>query len=147
MSGSTKAFLAILIVILIVVPVFLGYALVKGLPYTLPNPAQSSTTSSSNGNVVLLPQGAGGVEKLNFNPSALTVSSGTTVEFQDQDSDAPHNVYFTSIPSGAADPNGGNPPILNKGSTYNVTLTTPGTYMYVCQFHSTWMQGSITVTG
>src|SRR5208282_838991 len=96
----------ILVVILILVPIFLGFALVKGLPYSLPSnqPAQSSTASSSN--VVVLPQGAGGVEKLNFNPASMTVSSGTTIEFIDQDNSAPHNVYFTAVPSGATNPNG-----------------------------------------
>jgi plastocyanin len=32
-----------------------------------------------------------------------------------------------------------------KGDTYTVTLTTPGTYDYECQFHASWMLGVITV--
>jgi plastocyanin len=55
-----------------------------------------------------------------------------------------HNVAFTSVPSGATTP--GVSPNLNKGSTYQVTLTTPGVYKYECQYHSGWMQGTITVT-
>lgn len=110
----------------------------------------SSTTASASGNgpttVVDLPQGAGGLQKLNFSPSTLSVTSGTTIQFVDQDNSAPHNVYFTSVPAGATNPNGSGPPIMTQGSTYSVTLTTPGTYTYECQFHSAWMQGTITVT-
>jgi plastocyanin len=74
------------------------------------------------------------------------VGVNNTINFVDQDSIAPHNVYFTSIPAGATSPNpSGGPPTLLKGETFSVTLTTPGTYDFECQFHSTWMQGVITV--
>lgn len=148
MKGSTKGIIAILVIVAIVIPVLLGVALVKGLPYSLPTPsapAQTSTASSSS-NIIVIPQGAGGPQKLDFTPSTLTVASGTTITFKDEDNSAPHNVYFTSIPSGATSPNGSGPPILTLGDTYNVTLTTPGVYDYECQFHSAWMQGTITVT-
>lgn len=113
-----------------------------------PPVTSSSSSSSATGpvKVVDIPQGAGGPQKLNFSPSTFTVTSGTTVEFVDQDNSAPHNVYFTSVPAGATSPNGSGPPILTLGSTYSVTLTTPGTYTFECQFHSAWMQGTITVT-
>jgi len=114
-------------------------------------PAPPSNSSSSSGTVsgptvpVTIPQGAGGAQEANFSPAGITVASGTTVVWTDQDTDAVHNVYFTSVPSGAAaltvSPN------LSKGSTFQVTLTTPGTYKYECQYHSGWMQGTITVTG
>lgn len=150
MQGSTKGFIAILVVIAIVVPILLGAALVEGLPYSLPTPqapSQTTTTGTSVSNVIVIPQGAGGAQKLNFSPSTLTVPSGTTLTFMDEDNSAPHNVYFLSVPPGATNPNGSGPPILTQGKSYNVTLTTPGTYTYECQFHPAWMQGTIIVTG
>ena len=111
----------------------------------------SGSSSSSSGTptgptaTVYLPQGAGSGQ--NFSPATLNVSPGTTIIFVDQDTVAPHNVYFTSFPSGAANPNPANVPVLTKGDTYSVTLTTPGTYKYICQFHPGWMVATITVTG
>jgi plastocyanin len=93
-----------------------------------------------------MPQGAGSGK--NFAPASITVVVGVnnTIEWIDQDSIAPHNVYFTTVPNGATNPNpAGGPPTLVKGDTYTVTLTTPGTYDYECQFHSTWMLATITV--
>jgi cytochrome c oxidase subunit 2 len=117
---------------------------------SLTAPPVTSTTSSVSGNgqtqTVDLPQGAGSGK--NFSPPSLTVTAGTTINFVDQDSIAPHNVYFTSVPTGAANPNpSAGPPTLVNGDTYSVTLTTPGTYDYECQFHATWMQATIVVTG
>ena len=95
-----------------------------------------------------MPQGVGTNQNLNFNPASFTVVVGTnnTITFSDQDSTAPHNVYFTSMPSGA-NPNANAPAEMVKGNSFTVTLTVPGTYDYECQFHSTWMMGVITVTG
>lgn len=92
-----------------------------------------------------MPQGAG--TGANFSPSRLTVSSGTTITWVDHDTSAPmHNIYFTSVPSGAAMPSP-NPSLnLTNGDTFSVTLTTPGNYHYECQYHSSWMHGTITVT-
>jgi plastocyanin len=109
----------------------------------------TSTTTSGPTVTITLPQGAGG--GLNFSPSNVTISSGTTVVFLDQDSLAPHNVWFTSVPSGATNPNvaAGQSSLyeLLKGQSVSYTLTTPGIYIFECQFHTSWMQGTITVTG
>ncbi|MDA4134261.1 MAG: plastocyanin/azurin family copper-binding protein [Thaumarchaeota archaeon] len=80
---------------------------------------------------------------MNFSPATLNVAPGTTITFVDQDSSAVHNVDFTSGPSGAALPP--TSPSLMNGQTFVVTLTTPGTYTYHCDYH-TWMLGTITVT-
>ena len=80
-----------------------------------------------------------------FSPSTLSVSSGTTITFTDQDSSATHNVHFTSVPSGASMPSPNPSPNLKQGDTYTVTLTTAGTYTFVCDYHN-WMKGTITVT-
>jgi plastocyanin len=94
-----------------------------------------------------MPQDVGANTALNFSPSTLTVASGTTITFVDQDSQsgAPHNVTWQTVPSGASVPN--SPQIMTAGQTFSVTLTTPGTYTYICTFHSGWMHATITVTG
>jgi cytochrome c oxidase subunit 2 len=116
--------------------------------------SQHSTTSSTVSATgptqeVILPQGASA--GLNFSPSTLTVASGTTVTFVDQDTGAPHNVWFTSVPSGATNPNtaAGQSSYytMTAGDSVSFTLTTPGVYHYECQFHTGWMQATITVTG
>lgn len=113
---------------------------------TAPSTTSSSGTNTGQTASVYIPKGAG--SGANFSPASTTVASGTTINFIDQDAVAPHNVYFTSVPTGAANPNpSGGPPTLTKGETYSVTLTTPGTYKYDCQFHSGWMQATIVVTG
>jgi plastocyanin len=91
-----------------------------------------------------MPQGVGANTALNFTPSTLSVAAGSTVTFSDQDTSAPHNVYWTSQPSGASVPN--SPVVMQDGNTFTVTMTTPGTYTYECQYHSAWMKGTITVS-
>ena len=49
-----------------------------------------------------------------------------------------------AVPSGASTP--GSSPNLSTGDTFQATLTTPGTYHYECQYHSSWMQGVIVVS-
>jgi cytochrome c oxidase subunit 2 len=104
-----------------------------------------SASVSGNGQTqaVTIPLGAGAGQ--NFSPSSLSVTSGTTITFTNDDT-AVHNVDFTSIPAGASIPGGTPSANLKQGNTYSVTLTTPGTYSYVCDFHG-WMKGTITVTG
>jgi plastocyanin len=165
LSKNAKTVIALLVVVAILIPIVLGTALAYpcALPYlkqegancptatsaasiTSTSSGPTSASSSATTAMVILPQGASG--GLNFSPDTLTVASGTTITFVDQDSGAPHNVYFTSVPSGATNPNpAAGPPTITKGDTYTVTLTTPGTYNYECQFHSTWMKATITVTG
>jgi plastocyanin len=143
-GGQAKAVLAVLAVIAIIIPVVLGVVLVHGsLP--LPTAPNNTGTGSGTPNTVYLPLGAGGPQQNNFSPSSLTVASGTTITFVDQDTDAPHNIYFTLIPAGASQP--ATSPTLTNGDTYTVTLTTPGTYHFECQFHPGWMQATIVVTG
>ncbi|MDA4136177.1 MAG: plastocyanin/azurin family copper-binding protein [Thaumarchaeota archaeon] len=144
-GGQGKTVLVVLLIVAIIIPIALGTVLVKGLPYSLPTATQAATSTSAAGNTIYLPQGAGSAQQLNFSPASLTVASGATIMFVDQDSSAVHNVAFTSVPSGASTP--AVSPNLSKGSTFNVTLTTSGTYKFECQYHSAWMQGTIVVTG
>ncbi len=156
MSGSTKAVLALVVVIAIVIPIVLGTVLVTGAtgaggPLGLPSktataPSTSTSSSSISGQTqsVTIPAGAG--NGANFSPSTLTVTSGTTITFTNQDTGVTHNVDFQTVPAGSTVTAGTTSPNLKGGNSYSVTLTTPGTYTYVCDFHS-WMKGTITVTG
>ncbi len=107
----------------------------------------SSTTASVSSNgltaSVTIPLGAG--KGANFSPVTQTVTSGTTITFTSQDT-AVHNIDFISIPPGATIPGGTPSSNLKQGDSYTVTLTTPGTYTYVCDYHA-WMKATITVTG
>lgn len=154
MGSQSKGVVAILIVVAIIIPVLLGFVLVHGsLP--LPTPSSGATTTAtgtSSSPVVIMPQGIGSDQNLNFQPSTihLVVGVNNTIVFKDEDTTAPHNVWFTSVPSGATNPNtaAGQTSFyqLNNGDSVSYTLSTPGTYSYECQFHSTWMHGTITVT-
>jgi plastocyanin len=117
------------------------------------NVTTASTSATSSSEVptgqtatITLPSDVGDNQQLNFSPPALTVAAGTTITFSDQDSSAVHNVDFTSVPSGSTVAQGTTSPNLKDGNSYTVTLTTPGTYTYVCDYHA-WMKGTITVTG
>jgi len=147
MSGSTKMVLALVVVIAIVIPIALGAVLINGppsLPAKTAQAATGSTTSSGSGSTITIPLGAG--SGANFSPSTLTVTSGTTITFTNQDTGVTHNIDFQSVPAGSTVTSGTTSPNLKGGNSYSVTLTTPGTYSYVCDYHS-WMKGTITVTG
>ncbi len=122
-------------------------------PSTNTGTASTSVSTAPNTVTVIMPQGVGSDQSLNFQPSSIHVTIGVnnTITFKDQDNTAPHNVWFTSVPSGAANPNSAAGQTsfyqLTNGDSVTYTLTTPGTYDFECQFHSTWMQGTITVTG
>ena len=74
-----------------------------------------------------------------FTPETLTVAPGTTVTWQINQPDAPHNVVSLSGPTSF---NSGVP--KGKG-TFTYTFTQPGTYIYDCQIHPN-MKGTIVVT-
>jgi plastocyanin len=95
--------------------------------------------------MVIMPQNVGTDQSLNFSPATLTVAAGTTVTFEDQDSQsgAPHNVHWLTQPSGGGAKD--SPVTMTAGQSFTVTLTTPGTYTYDCSIHPAWMKGTITV--
>ena len=148
MTGSTKAVLVLVAVIAIVIPIALGAVLIRG-PIPLPTataapPSNTSSGTGPTGPMVILPSDVGSNQQLDFSPPTLSVASGTTITFTDQDNTAVHNVDFMTGPSGATLP--AISANLKDGDTFQVTLTTPGTYTYVCDYHS-WMKATITVTG
>ena len=85
-----------------------------------------------------MPSGVGASQSLNFQPASITVAVGATVTWTNGDS-AHHTVTSTS---GPASFNSGD---MGPGATFSFTFNTPGTYKYVCNYHS-WMTGTITVT-
>jgi plastocyanin len=105
----------------------------------------SSTPSSASTTYITIPDGAGNAsDPNNFIPNTVSVIAGTTIVFVNKDT-VTHDIYFTSVPSGATispNPSPNTPQWTNN--TFSVTLTVPGTYVYSCQYHS-WMNGVIQV--
>lgn len=71
-----------------------------------------------------------------FHPVSLTVPRGTRIKFVNHDS-APHTATTNSpgLDSGT----------LKQGQSATVSLTKPGSYAYICQFHA-FMHGTVTVS-
>jgi len=96
-------------------------------------PATAAPTSSvAGGNTIA-------IKNFAFDPSSLTVKSGTVVKWINQDgashaivSDTGSTVAFSSDP-------------LSSGASYSFTFTHPGTYSYHCSIHPS-MKGTIIVT-
>jgi len=64
--------------------------------------------------------------------ASVTIAAGQTVGWTHNGS-ATHTVTFTSVPQGSAGAvDSGN---LVRGETHTVTLNTPGTYVFRCDFH------------
>ena len=76
-----------------------------------------------------------------FIPNTVTIAKGGTVSFVNSDT-APH----TSTSGTAADGPDGvwDSSLVMTGASYDVTLSSSGTYNYFCMVH-TWMQGTVIV--
>ena len=70
----------------------------------------------------------------NFSPANVTVPAGSVVTWTNNDG-SPHTATGQGFDSGN----------LNNGQTYSHTFNTPGTYQYVCSYHSD-MVGTLKVT-
>ena len=77
------------------------------------------------------------IANLAFDPSAITVPTGTTVAWTNDDA-PPHTVTSTD---GVFDSG-----ILDPGGSFSFTFNEPGTFDYVCQLHPQ-MQGTVTAEG
>lgn len=108
-----------------------------------PSTQASGVSQSGSRTEVILPDGVGANPNLNFRPVDITVVVGinNTIQWTDLDP-VPHTVTSTSVPSGAKPFDSGN---MVKGDVFTVTLTVPGKYEYVCNYHIGWMIGTITV--
>jgi plastocyanin len=101
--------------------------------YSSPAPATPSTPSASSGSGNTIT-----IKNFAFDPSTLTVKTGTVVTWMNQDgathalaSDAGSPAAFSSDP-------------LSPGTSYTFTFTQPGTYPYHCSIHPS-MKGTIIV--
>src|SRR5687768_3958574 len=77
------------------------------------------------------------IANLAFDPAAVTVPTGTTVAWTNDDA-VPHTVTSTD---GAFDSS-----IFDPGGSFSFTFNEPGSFPYICQLHPQ-MQGTVTAEG
>lgn len=66
------------------------------------------------------------ISNLNFSPASLTVNSGTTVTWLNNE-DITHTVTSNTAVFDSGD--------MGKGKTYSYTFLVAGTYLYYCAYH------------
>jgi len=140
--GPGKFTTAVMLIVALGLALPVGAVLAFNL--TPPPPHRNNTTISTTvlaQVMIILPNGVGTNPSLNFQPPVVTVVIGVnnTVEWVDQDP-VPHTV--TSL-SGAPIPFDSK--TMTKGNTFPFTFTVPGTYRYDCQFHPSYMLGTVIV--
>ena len=127
-------FIAFIALVAIAIPVLIIATLAFGLT--------SSGPAKSAGVTISIPPGVGANQSETFEPATLTVVVGVnnTILWTQNDI-SPHTVTSLQVPGGVGTFDSGP---LNKGQDFSVTLTVPGTYLYLCSYHS-WMKGTIVV--
>lgn len=73
------------------------------------------------------------IENFAFSPSMIKIKTGDTVTWTNKDN-ALHTVTGDGLDSGN----------LNKNQEYKKTFSEPGTYEYICSFHTS-MKGTVIV--
>ena len=112
--------------------IFLGGCSLYGNQTTAPTPAP--VTSAQPGVGVSNNQAnAVSIKNFAFNPAALTVKSGDTVTWTNDDS-APHQIKSTAF----------NSDMLSTGQSFSFTFNQTGSYDYICSVHPS-MAGKIIV--
>jgi plastocyanin len=111
-----------------------------GLAKSTPSAQASATPAASAGQAQASGLGTAkekvsATEGLKFDPSATTAKVGDVIQWTNTGSVA-HNVTFTDASLTSA--------TLNKGDTWQVKFSVPGTYAYHCTFHP-GMDGQLTV--
>jgi plastocyanin len=98
-----------------------------------PTPATPATPSASpgSGNAIT-------IKNFAFDPSSLTVKTGTAVTWTNYDGATHTIVSDTGSPAPFSSDS------LSPGASYTFTFTQPGTYTYHCSIHPS-MKGTITV--
>jgi len=76
------------------------------------------------------------IEDMQFKPSTITVSAGTTVTWRNKD-----DMQHTVTDRGGAFDSG----TIGISKTYRFTFTTAGTYTYHCTIHSTMADATVVV--
>lgn len=148
-----KLTLGVVGIVAIIIPILLGYFLVSGLAnsssYSCAFSCATSTTAatSSTGAIAVtaisIPNGAGNPAGApGYSPASVTVVLGvnSTVTWTNNDI-APHTVTADNTTGGTAVFDSGNMP---AGQAFTYNFTTPGTYLYKCNYHN-WMKGTVVV--
>lgn len=91
--------------------------------------APSSSTPSAGGGDVKI-----NISDFKFKPDTVTVKAGSSITWVNEDT-APHT---------ATAKDGFDTGTLKKGESKAVTVSKPGTFSYVCQFHA-FMTGTVVV--
>ena len=99
------------------------------------SPSTPTTPSPSNGMTVSIVAGAQTLTTTAFNPNPMTVPSGSTVTWMNND-----NITHTSTSNSGVWSSGG----IAPGATFSHTFSTPGTFQYHCSIHPN-MVGTVTV--
>jgi amicyanin len=102
---------------------------------TPPNSTPAAAPTPSGGEVPAATSAKVRIANFAFDPATLTVKTGTTVVWTNNDVVA-HTVTFTNV---------ANSPVLNRGDTFSRTFTAPGTFSYICSIHP-FMHGTVVVT-
>jgi len=128
-------FIVFIVLVAIAIPVLIIATLAFGL-------TSSGPVRSAGGVTISIPPGVGSNQSETFGPATVTVVVGVnnTILWTQNDI-SPHTVTSLQVPGGVGSFDSGN---LNKGQDFSVTLTVPGTYLYVCSYHN-WMKGTIVV--
>lgn len=98
-------------------------------------PSTPSPTPSGPSVTASIPRGADTLTTTAFGANPLTVSSGTTVVWTNNDS-----IAHTSTSNNGQWNSG----TINPGQSFRFTFSTPGTYAYRCTIHPN-MVGTVTV--
>ena len=105
----------------------------------------TTTTTAATGATVQVSilSGAGANQASpGFSPSTITLVRGVNATIKWTNNDvASHTVTSTVVPAGAQSFNSGN---MASGAAFTFTFTVPGTYTYICNYHS-WMMATVVV--
>jgi len=99
--------------------------------YQTPSAPAAPPASTGGGNTIT-------IKNFAFDPSALTVKTGTVVAWVNQDGASHTIVSDTGSPAAFSSDS------LSTGASYKFTFTQPGTYTYHCSIHPS-MKGTIIV--
>jgi plastocyanin len=111
-----------------------------------PSAAASAAASGGAGTIITITAPVGAATA-GYQETSLEAKANTpfTIHFDNQDSQAPHNVQLKG-PSGDVALGGDTAFFTGPGTRdYTVPALAPGVYEYMCQVHPTTMKGTLTV--
>lgn len=137
--------LSVLILVIVASSGFVLYLGGRAAPITRTSTITSVSLSAActfSGQLVIIPNGTGENNSLNFAPSTISVVIGknNTISWFNAD-DSFHTIAIDSAPTGAQYSTG----LVGTAGSYTLTLTIPGTYQYYCEWHPAWMRATIIV--